>query len=434
MPSHPRAREDGVASATTPIATGNPAQTAALHAALTALSRGDTLPAGDRHLAHHLALRPATSWGPAEETAAADIAARHRHALATARIDYRRLPPAPLPEAATTARDALADGARRAALSHLTIRRDGRIALTFPYHPDLAAQAQDIAGHERDPDGPAHLYPVTALPALLDFAHRHAIPVPEHLRAALSTDLAPTATRDPDPVVRVRPDGDVEVVFPARTTLVYLVRALPGRRWDPAARANVFPPRAAAMLVAFADAHGITVDDAVWALGAASSNDRPQVTLDDATGALVVGCDYRPDLHAALRTANDDRTAWHRDRSAYVLTARADAGQLLATVDRFGLRIDDGAATQLRRWRGVQQRNLAESLAAAGPPVTVAGLAVPLHPHQQLAVRFLTRNRRVAFADPPGSGQHDAVLAALEATRAPRPARPGPPSGPATPV
>lgn len=396
-----------------------PSSASALHTALTALL-GHTpdqsqIQPGDRSLAKHLVLRDVKSWREPEVVAAADIAARHRHDLAAARVDFRRLPNAPPASVVAAARDALIDGTRRVALSYLRLRPDGYVVLAFPHESDLTAEARAIPGHERNPDGAGHLYPPTALSDVLAFARRHAIPVPDEMLAAVPDQTTTSMTGVKlAPVVRLRPDGDLEVVFPARTPLVYAVRTLPGRRWDPVARASVFPPRSAAVVLAFADAHGFIVDEPVRTM-AIARHDQPQVTFDAASGELIVDCGYRPDLYTALREANDDASAFDRARSAYVLTDRTDAAQVLAVVEELGLNVEDAAQRQLTYWRREQQRNVAESVASSGPRRDVTGVALPLTPYQQVAVSFLLRNRRVLFADPPGSGQQAAALAAVHA-------------------
>lgn len=392
-----------------------------LHAALSALlpaSGSGSIHPEDLTVGRHLSLRPAATWGQPETAVAADITSRHRHELAAAGVDFRRLPPGPPHEEVAQARQALADGVRRTALSHIRLTRDGRLTLSFPASPQLTAEARAIAGHHREDGTPAHLYPQSSLPGVLAFASRHAIAVPDEVRRA-GRPVLPEPPADTPPTVRVRGDEELEVVFPHRTPLVYAVRALPGRRWDAQAKTNVFPRRAAAAVVEFADRHGFTVQDGARALAqAVSGSDTPQVKVDGSEESLVIDCDYRPDLHAALTKANHGLSPWARDRSAYVFSAGADAAAVFASIAQFDLRVADDARAVLTRWRATQQRNRIESLAASGPSIAVSSLGVDLRPEQHVAVSFITRNRRVVYGDPPGSGRTVAALAALEAADA----------------
>lgn len=400
---------------------GTPRTAVLLHAALSALlppGESGSIHAEDLTVGRHLSLRPALAWGQTEVAVAADITSRHRHELAALGVDFRRLPSAPPHDEVAQARQALAEGVRRTALSHVRLTHDERLALSFPASPELTDEARTIAGHHREPGTSAHLYPRSSLPGVLAFAARHAIAVPDEVRSVGKDELAAAPT-DVPPTVRVRGDGDLEVVFPLRTPLVYAVRALPGRRWDAKTRSNVFPRRAAPAVVEFADGHGFNVQDEARAVARAeAASASPQVKFDDSEELVIVDCGYRPDLHAALTKANHGLSTWARDRSAYVLTAGVDAAAVLASIAQFDLRAADGARAVLSLWRAAQQRNRIESLAASGPRITLSSLGVDLRPEQHVAVSFITRNRRVVYADPPGSGRTVAALAALEAANA----------------
>jgi hypothetical protein len=223
----------------------------------------------------------------------------------------------------------------------------------------------------------------------------------------------------------LRCDGDGEQVtlaFPYDPGLVAACRMIPGRRYDGAAKANVFPFTSLPAVIELAEEHGIEVTADVRALaglaaaGAAEHAALPQVRLDEHDGTIIIDAPFSPDLTEALKDANDGRSTWDRTAKVHRLHARA-AGDLPALAERFGLRVGDQARAAITAETGRQDRNRAMAAAVEADPVPVPGLAegMPLKPQQYPVVRFALEHRRVLIGDDMGWGKTASSLAAVAA-------------------
>jgi superfamily II DNA or RNA helicase len=219
----------------------------------------------------------------------------------------------------------------------------------------------------------------------------------------------------------LRCDGEGEQVtlaFPYEPGLVDACRAIPGRRWDGAAKANVFPFASLPRVVELACAHGIEVTAEVRALAAVAAGQTapPQVRLDERDGTVVIDAPFDPGLNQALKDANGGRATWDRNARVHRLPVRA-AGELPALADRFGLRVSGQARAAIAAERERQDRNRAMASAFEAGPVPVPGLAggMALKPQQYPVVRFALQHRRVLIGDDMGWGKTVSSLAAAAA-------------------
>ena len=221
----------------------------------------------------------------------------------------------------------------------------------------------------------------------------------------------------------LRCDGDGEQVtlaFPYDPGLVDACRTVPGRRYDDAAKANVFPFTSLPAVIELADAHGIEVTPDVRALPAIAAGQEaehaalPQIRADD-DGTIIIDAPFNPGLNQALKDANGGRSTWDRAAKVHRLRARA-ARELPALADRFGLRVGDQARAAITAETQRQDRNRAAA-AVEADPVPVPGLAsgMPLKPQQYPVVRFALEHRRVLIGDDMGWGKTLSSLAVVAA-------------------
>jgi len=226
----------------------------------------------------------------------------------------------------------------------------------------------------------------------------------------------------------LRCDGNGEQVtlaFPYDPDLVAACRRIPGRRYDGAAKANVFPFTSLPAVTELAAAHAIEVTADVRALAviaagqAAGHAALPQIRLDERDGSVIIDAPFNPDLTQALKDANGGRSTWDRTARVHRLPARA-AADLPALAARSGLRVADQAHAAIAAETGRQDRNRAAASAAVAGPVPVPGLAagMPLKPQQYPVVRFALEHRRVLIGDDMGWGKTLSSLAAVAAGRA----------------
>ena len=121
-------------------------------------------------------------------------------------------------------------------------------------------------------------------------------------------------------------DGDqVTLAFPYDPDLVAACRAIPGRRYDGAAKANVFPFTSLPAVIKLADAHQIEVTAEVRALAAIATEraglpaSLPPVRLDDRNQTIIIDAPFNPDLNQALKDANHGRSTWDRNARVHRL-------------------------------------------------------------------------------------------------------------------
>jgi hypothetical protein len=221
----------------------------------------------------------------------------------------------------------------------------------------------------------------------------------------------------------LRCDGDGEQVtlaFPYDPGLVAACRTIPGRRYDGAAKANVFPFTSLPALIELAGAHGIEVTADVRALAAiaadraAGQDAVPEIRLDEHDGTIIIDAPFNPDLNQALKDANGGRSTWDRAAKVHRVHARA-AADLPALAERLGLRAGDQARAAIAAETRRQDRNRAAASAFQAGPVPIPGLAdgMPLKPQQYPVVRFALEHRRALIGDDMGWGKTASSLAAV---------------------
>ena len=226
----------------------------------------------------------------------------------------------------------------------------------------------------------------------------------------------------------LRCDGDggqVTLAVPYDPDLVAACRAIPGRRYDGAAKANVFPFTSLPAVIKLADAHQIEVTAEVRALAGIAAERAevhatlPPVRLDDRNRTIIIDAPFNPDLNQALKDANHGRSTWDRNARVHRLTPRA-ATALPALAQRFGLELSEQAREAITAETARQDQNRAEASAFEADPVPVPGLAAgaALKPQQYPVVRFALAHRRVLIGDDMGWGKTLSSLAAVAADRA----------------
>jgi hypothetical protein len=223
----------------------------------------------------------------------------------------------------------------------------------------------------------------------------------------------------------LRCDGDggqVTLAFPYDPDLVAACRAIPGRRYDGAAKANMFPFTSLCAVIKLADAHQIEVTTEVRALAgiaterAAVHATLPPVRPDDRNRTIIIDAPFNPDFNQALKDANNGRSTWDRNARVHRLTARA-ATALPALAQRFGLELSEQALEAIAAETTRQDQNRAEGSVFEADPVPVPGLAAgaALKAQQYPVVRFALAHRRVLIGDDMGWGKTLSSLAAVAA-------------------
>ena len=216
--------------------------------------------------------------------------------------------------------------------------------------------------------------------------------------------------------------GQVTLAFPYDPDLVAACRAIPGRRYDGAAKANVFPFTSLPAVIKLADAHQIEVTAEVRALAGIATEraglpaSLPPVRLDDRNRTIIIDAPFNPDLNQALKDANHGRSTWDRNARVHRLTPRA-ATALPELAQRFGLEISEQAREAITAETARQDQNRADASAFEADPVPVPGLAAgaALKAQQYPVVRFALAHRRVLIGDDMGWGKTLSSLAAVAA-------------------
>jgi hypothetical protein len=147
-------------------------------------------------------------------------------------------------------------------------------------------------------------------------------------------------------------DGDqVTLAFPYDPDLVAACRAIEGRRYDGAAKANVFPFTSLPAVIELADRHRIEVTADVRALAAIAADRaaeravQPQVRLDEQNGAILIDAS----LDAALYDkAGQFGGRWDRTARAHRFPGQ-HAPALVSLADEHGLRIRPGSSPRTPR-------------------------------------------------------------------------------------
>jgi Bifunctional DNA primase/polymerase, N-terminal/SNF2-related domain/YspA, cpYpsA-related SLOG family len=216
--------------------------------------------------------------------------------------------------------------------------------------------------------------------------------------------------------------GKVTLAFPYDPALVAACRAIPDRRYDGAAKANVFPFTSLSAVIELADAHQIEVTAKVRALAKISTeraglhSTPPPVRLDDRNRTIIIDAPFNPELNQALKDANHGRSTWDRNARVHRLTPRA-ATALPDLAQRFGLEISEQAREVITAETARQDHNRADASAFEADPVPVPGLAdgTALKAQQYPVVRFALTHRRVLIGDDMGWGKTLSSLAAVAA-------------------
>ncbi len=223
--------------------------------------------------------------------------------------------------------------------------------------------------------------------------------------------------------LRCDADGSqVTLAFPYDPDLVAACRAIPGRRYDGAAKANVFPFTSLPAVIELADVHQIEVTVEVRALAGIAAERAevhatlPPVRLDDRNQTIIIDAQFNPDLNQTLKDANHGRSTWDRNARVHRLTPRV-AAALPELAEQFGLKISDQAREAITAETARQDRNRADASAFEADPVPVPGLAAgtALKAQQYPVVRFALAHRRVLIGDDMGWGKTLSSLAAVAA-------------------
>jgi hypothetical protein len=216
--------------------------------------------------------------------------------------------------------------------------------------------------------------------------------------------------------------GQVTLAFPYDPDLVAASRTIPGRRYDGAAKANVFPFTSLPAVIELADAHQIEVTAEVRALAKISAERAgvhappPPIRLDEANQTIIIDAPFSPDLSQALKDASYGRSTWDRNSRVHRLTPRA-ATTLPELARRFGLEISEQAREAITAEIARQDQNRADASAFEADPVPAPGLAAgtALKAQQYPVVRFALAHRRVLIGDDMGWGKTLSSLAAVAA-------------------
>jgi hypothetical protein len=216
--------------------------------------------------------------------------------------------------------------------------------------------------------------------------------------------------------------GQVTLAFPYDPDLVAASRTIPGRRYDGAAKANVFPFTSLPAVIELADAHQIEVTAEVRALAKISAERAgvhappPPIRLDEANQTIIIDAPFSPDLNQALKDASYGRSTWDRNSRVHRLTPRA-ATTLPELAQRFGLEISEQAREAITAEVARQDQNRADASAFEADPVPAPGLAAgtALKAQQYPVVRFALAHRRVLIGDDMGWGKTLSSLAAVAA-------------------
>lgn len=214
--------------------------------------------------------------------------------------------------------------------------------------------------------------------------------------------------------------GQVTLAFPYDPDLVAACLAISGRRYDGAAKANVFPFTSLPAVIKLADAHQIEVTAEVRALAGMATEraglpaSLPPVRLDDRNQTIIIDAPFSPDLNQALKDANGGRSTWDRNTRVHRLTPRA-ATALPELAQRFSLQISEQARDAITAETTRQDRDRADASAFEADPVPVPGLAdgAALKAQQYPVVRFALAHRRVLIGDDMGWGKTLSSLAAV---------------------
>ena len=241
--------------------------------------------AGDVPLGHYLASVPAALWDQDAATGAYQLARIYKAQLAAAGIEFEDLPAPEDPEAhvrdtLTERRHAAKEAERIAALSFCETGVEGGatvIVLGFPYDPDMVAATREIPGRSyRATFGvrsKVNLYPASSAALVRDFCAEHGIPVSADVAALAANPpaapqpeaLGPNVTFRTREILAIRFDE-----FPGADTLD-AVKAIPGRRWDAAARVWIVPASSLAELADVAQDAGLRLAEDVAAAVTASA-------------------------------------------------------------------------------------------------------------------------------------------------------------------
>ena len=216
--------------------------------------------------------------------------------------------------------------------------------------------------------------------------------------------------------------GQVTLAFPYDPDLVAACRAIPGRRYDGAAKANIFPFASLPAVIELADAHQIEVTAEIRALSKISTERAgqlatlPPIRLDDRNQTIIIDAPFNPDLNQALKDANHGRSTWDRNARMHRLTL-CTATALPALAERFALEISEQAREAIIAETVRQDQNRADASAFEADPVPVPGLAdgTSLKPQQYPVVLFALAHRRVLIGDDMGWGKTLSSLAAVAA-------------------
>jgi SWI/SNF-related matrix-associated actin-dependent regulator 1 of chromatin subfamily A len=148
------------------------------------------------------------------------------------------------------------------------------------------------------------------------------------------------------------------------------------------------------------------------------------VTLDMATGDLLVHSEFNNDISAAIK-ALPDRRVWASESKAWRVTATEDnIVALAAIVAKYQFTLETAAekvlehATQLAAAQEAYAAELLSQSLAAAADYEVAGLGGELMPFQRAGVKYAVAQRRTFIADEPGLGKTIQALAFLRKTDA----------------
>lgn len=387
----------------------------------------------DASLGHYLGDLPATKWTLDDAITAATFATKYQRQLGidgfadlvseatAADLDAERRLRA---RAAVRKRASEARAAARAAAKRKSFAAKCKIVIVgtevrfhSPYNAELVEAQKRIPG--RRWNGQVNVYPLPALPALVDLCTHFAIPV--------SDDIAAQADRiadNPDAYAptQVTVDGDTLVIkSDYNTELNDGLYHINGKStWDRTRSVHTIAvsvdPAALRDLLTriglkLSDEARTTLDAAVDEQAATPNG---TADLDDHDRIVFTGIPsaHRDDLRAAIIAAVGGTRRWGYG-DVPTVPARTAPAALLAVIDSADLDITDAARERLTDLAAIQEKNFVDSVAADGDPVHIDGLGVTLMPHQHHAVAFAASHPRSIIADDMGLGKTIESIAAL---------------------
>ena len=341
-----------------------------------------------------IASLPAEAMSDQDVVTVYEMLRTYRGQLADLGVDYDALP---VPEGAEA-------GPTSVKMVRAVVWQGATAKGVFGYDPEISAELKRLCRTARW-DRAARVWRVSAADAdaLARFAEQERFVV----SGEPARDVRPE-TPGPIGVLRVRDAQTLEIAFDGfHPDAVAAVKKLPGRRWDSTARAWTVPAQSLKAARRLAERLGLEVDPAVAELQTTAA---ARLSLE--ADQIGVRTPYLPALRDELRAIGG---RWQRAHSRWLLPLEA-LDDLLATLDKLGLDVDEREVAALRDAAAQVEANLAgaDALAAELPPIPGLAPGLELRPYQRAGVRWLVDHRSTFLGDEQGLGKTPTTLAALE--------------------